>query len=166
MFSSIYSNKNSRVEASEWIYKNLPNNSYILSESWDDSLPLGVTNNYGKQFTGEQSPVFNPDTPEKWQKINASLKMADYYILSSNRGWGSILTVPQKYPLMSKFYKELLTDNNFYYKKVKEFSSFPQIKFQVLSYKFHVSFPDQWSDEGFTVYDHPQVLIYENVKKL
>jgi hypothetical protein len=162
MFSSIYSNKNSRVEASEWIYKNLPDSSYILSESWDDSLPLGVANNYGKRFTGEQLPVFDPDTPEKWQKINTSLKMADYYILSSNRGWGSIPTVPQKYPLMSKFYKELLSGLNSNYKLIKKFTSYP--KLEIGNWKLEIS--DDWSDESFTVYDHQQVLIYKNVKKL
>jgi len=25
-----------------------------------------------------------------------------------------------------------------------------------------VDFPDQWSDEAFTVYDHPKVMIYQN----
>ncbi|VVA43388.1 conserved membrane hypothetical protein [Candidatus Roizmanbacteria bacterium] len=158
MFSSIYLNKNSRVEASEWIYKNLPNNSMVLGESWDDSLPMGVVNNYGKQFTSDQLPVFEPDTPEKWQKMNDLLMRADYYVLSSNRGWGSIMTVPEKYPKMTQFYK-LLLSNNLQYKKIKEFNSFPKLK--IKNWKlFEIN--DSWSDEGFTVYDHPQVLIYKN----
>ena len=161
MFSSIYFNKHTRVEASEWIYKNLPSGSYILSESWDDSLPLSVVDNYGKQFAGEQLPVFDPDTPEKWRKINESLKKADYYILSSNRGWGSITTVPKKYPKMSKFYVELLDNKNPGYKKIKEFTSFPQFTIN----NWQLAIDDSWSDEGFTVYDHPKVLIYKNVKK-
>ncbi|MFA6513603.1 MAG: hypothetical protein WCT34_05455, partial [Patescibacteria group bacterium] len=161
MFSSIYSNKNSRVEASEWIYKNLPSHSLILGESWDDSLPMGVVNNYGKEFISDQLPVFDPDSPEKWQKMNDILMRADYYILSSNRGWGSIMTVPKKYPKMSQFYRLLLNDE-LQYKKINEFTSYPKIKFQILNFKFQIDFPDQWSDEGFTVYDHPQVLIFKN----
>jgi len=157
MFSSIYSNKNSRVEASEWIYKNLPSNSLIIGESWDDVLPLGVTNNYEKQFTSDQLPVFEPDTPEKWQKMNSKLEIADYYVLSSNRGWGSIMTVPEKYPKMAEFYSKLLT-NQLQYKKIKEFTSYP--KFSIFNFQFSMN--DQWSDEGFTVYDHPQVLIFKN----
>jgi len=157
MFSSIYFHKHTRVEASEWIYKNLPSNSLILGESWDDSLPLSVLNSYGKQFTSDQLPVFDPDTPEKWQKMNDMLMRSDYYILSSNRGWGSIMTVPKKYPLMSKFYKLLLNDK-LQYKKIKEFTSYP--KFQILNFKFQIK--DSWSDEGFTVYDHPRVLIFKN----
>ncbi len=156
MFSSIYFSKNSRVEASEWIYKNLPSDSYILSESWDDGLPLPIINNFGKQFRGEQLPVFDPDTQEKWQKINKSLEKADYYILSSNRGWGSIPTVPVKYPLMSKFYDDLLVNNDPNYKKIKEFKPY---------YYGFFELPNNLVDESFTVYDHPTVLIYKNVKK-
>ena len=47
--------------------------------------------------------------------------MNDYYILSSNRGWGSIPTVPEKYPKMSKFYRDLLEEET-NYKKIKEFT--------------------------------------------
>ncbi len=161
MFSSIYFHKHTRVEASEWIYKNLPNNSVILGELWDDPLPLSVLNNYGKQFIVEQLPVFDQDTTVKWQKMNNMLNRADYYVLSSNRGWGSVATVPKKYPKMSKFYNELLFDKNSDYKKIREFVSYP--KFSIFNFQF--SFTDDWSDEGFTVYDHPKVLIYKNVKK-
>lgn len=157
MFSSIYFNKNTRVEASEWIYKNLPNGSYILSEYWDDALPMLVVNTYGKTFSGVQLKVFDPDTPGKWQLINQELARADYYILSSNRGWGSIPTVPKEYPLMSKFYNELLAGKNFSYKKIKEFKPY--------YYKFF-QLPNSWVDESFTVYDHPEVLIYKNFKKI
>ena len=158
MFSSIYIQKNSRIEASEWIYKNLPNGSLILGESWDDSLPMGVQDNYGKQFKSDQLPVFDPDTPEKWQKMNSMLEIADYYVMSSNRGWGSIPTVPEKFPLMSKFYNELLLNQNLKYKKIKEFTSYPSLRYLGIP----IDFPDQWSDEAFTVYDHQKVLIFKN----
>lgn len=162
-FSSIYLRPVSRVSASEWIYENIENNTFILSESWDDPLPLPVENMYGKRFTGEQLPVFDPDTPEKWQKINSLLEKADYYILSSNRGWGSIPTVPEKYPQMSKFYNELLSGKNKSYQLIKEFSSRPSI-----CSTFHVPcsmLNDDWADESFTVYDHPKVLIFKNINK-
>lgn len=156
MFSSIYLNKNTRVEASVWIYKNLPNNSIILSESWDDALPLLSFSNYNKQFQSEQLPVFDPDTKEKWEKMNYLLQKGDYYILSSNRGWGSIPTVPKKYPLMSRFYDDLLAGKNSQYKKIKEFTSYPRI--EIGRWKLEIN--DDWADEGFTVYDHPKVIIF------
>jgi len=160
MFSSIYMTKNSRVEASEWIYENLPNKSAILGELWDDPLPLYVKNTYGKQFITEQLPVFDYDTTKKWQKIDSALNSADYYILSSNRGWGSIPTVPEKYPLMSKFYNDLLS-NKTDYKIIKKFTSYPSLRWLGIPFDF----PDQWSEEAFTVYDHPKVIILKNTNK-
>ncbi len=159
-FSSIYLNKNSRVEASEWIYENLPSRSFLLGEHWDDPLPLFVIKTYGKRFQGDLLPVFDPDTPQKFKKINQLLKKADYYILSSNRGWGSIPTVPQKYPEMSRFYKNLLA-GRLGYKKIKEFHSYPS--FKIGDWKIEI--PDDWADESFTVYDHPKVMIFKNEKK-
>ena len=152
MFFSIYLHPHSRVSASKWIYDNLPNQSIILGESWDDPLPLGVTNN-GKVFYIEQLPVFDPDTTKKWQKMNELLNKADYYILSSNRGWGSIPTVPEKYPLMSKFYNDLLA-GKLNYKKIKEFKPY--------YYRFF-EMPNSWVDESFTVYDHPTVMVFKKI---
>jgi len=161
MFSSIYMTKNSRVAASEWIFKNIPNNSLILSEYWDDALPMSMIDSYGKQFRGEALTVFDPDTPEKWTKINQQLNQADYYILSSNRAWGSIPLVPEKYPQGSKFYQDFFAEK-LGYRKIKEFTSYPSLRWLGIP----IDFPDQWSDEAFTVYDHPKVMIYVNKSKI
>ena len=90
--------------------------------------------------------------------MNSMLEIADYYVMSSNRGWGSIPTVPEKFPLMSKFYNELLLNQNLKYKKIKEFTSYPSLRYLGIP----IDFPDQWSDEAFTVYDHQKVLIFKN----
>lgn len=171
MFSSIYFHKHTRIEASEWMYQNLPNGSLILAEEWDDPLPLGIKDTFNKQFQTELLPVFGMDTTEKWKKMNELLSKADYYILSSNRGWGSIPTVPEKYPKMSKFYKNLLKSNcqspqpdrlrkdwpdSPCYIKIKEFKPY--------YYRFF-ELPNHWIDESFTVYDHPTVIILKKLGK-
>ncbi len=170
MFMSIYFNRHSRVVASEWIYKNLPNQSVILGEEWDDPLPLWVENNYGKTFQVELLPVFWMDSQEKWQKMVNLIDKADYYVMSSNRGWGSIPLVPKKYPLMSQFYNQVLSNQCFYekfsqknlcFKKIAEFTSYPTLKIPFINIKF--TFDDQWTDEGFTVYDHPKVMVFKKI---
>jgi hypothetical protein len=158
-FISIYLNHHSRVTASDWIYKNIPNGSILLSEYWDDGLPLQTTNANGKSYTGQQLHVFDPDTNEKWQIMNDQLNKADYYILSSNRGWGSIPTVPEYYHQMTKFYQDLFAGKTSY-KKIAEFTSYPSLNYLGIP----LIFPDDWSEEAFTVYDHPKILIFQNIK--
>lgn len=156
-FLSIYMKPHSRVTASEWVYKNIPNGSKILYEYWDDALPLPLPYETN-QYTVEQFNVFDPDTDEKWQKMNGQLQEADYYILSSNRGWGSITKVPERYPKMTNFYNDLFS-NKLAYKKIKEINSYPSLRYMGIPFDF----PDWWSDESFTVYDHPQIKIFKKI---
>lgn len=158
-FFSIYMHEHSRTNASKWIYQNLENNSILLGEHWDDALPLQIQETYGKNFTTLSLPVFDEDTPAKWVKINTLLAQGDYLILSSNRGWGSITTAPEKYPLMSKFYQDLF-DGKLRYKKIKEFTSYPSLRYLGTS----IDFPDDWAEEVFTVYDHPKVMIFKRAQ--
>ncbi|NLG06109.1 MAG: hypothetical protein GX559_00200 [Candidatus Pacebacteria bacterium] len=155
MFISIYFKPHSRVQASEWIYQNIPTQSIILFEYWDDPLPRPLAK-YPQQYELVQLPVFDHDSEEKWTEINANLAQADYYILSSNRAWGSIIRTPEKYPQMSHFYQELMA-NQTDYQLVTEFSSYPSLEYLGIN----ITFNDSWAEEAFTVYDHPQVLIFK-----
>lgn len=156
-FISIYTKPHTRVQASYWIKENISQGSTILSEHWDDALPVGPVSSAG--FNRIELPVFDPDTPEKWETINNLLKQGDYLILSSNRGWGSIPTVPQRYPQMIKFYRDLL-NNKTEYELVKEFTSYPSLNYLGIP----ITINDDSSEEAFTVYDHPKVLIFKKVK--
>ncbi len=156
IFSSIYLLRNTRIEASEWIYEHIPNGARILTEYWDDPLPLPVSDTKGKIFNVIQIPVFDPDTTNKWAALDLEFKTSDYYILSSNRGWGSIPTVPEKYPKMSRYYKDLF-DGKTSFKLEKRFVPAYQEFFP-----FHPSsWINQWVEELFTVYDHPSVFIFK-----
>lgn len=159
MFTAIYIYPHSRVTASKWIVDNLPTNSTIASELWDDALPLNIENNLNKQFQIIQLEVFSDDTETKWTKLNQQLNNVDYYVLSSNRAWGSISQVPEKYPLMSKFYQDLFAEKlNF--KKIAQFEVFPNLNYLGLPLKLD----DSHAEEAFSVYDHPQVIIFERIK--
>lgn len=157
-FVSIYMRDHSRVEASKWIYQHLPAGSTIAHEHWDDALPVPLPASAG-QYSGKELPVFDPDSPQKWQTINSILQTTDYYILSSNRAWGSIMAVPKRYPLGSKFYRELFAGKRGF-KKVTEITSYPSLRYLGIP----LDIPDDAAEESFTVYDHPKVLIFERVK--
>ena len=155
-FMSIYTTDHSRVAASKWIYEHIPARSTILTEYWDDPLPLMVQNPSTRNYSGTEVHIFDPDTSEKWQTINEQLKSTDYYIMSSNRGWGSISKVPDRYPITSIFYADMFK-NKRGFTLVKEFASYPSLRYVGIP----IDFPDQWSEEAFTVYDHPMVKIFK-----
>lgn len=152
LFLSIYVLPNTRIKASEWIHKNLPS-SAVVNESWDDPLPLLIPRTT-KSFPGEMMPVFDPESPQKWRVINVMLESADYYFLTSNRAWGSITKVPEKYPETSEFYRKLFA-GELGFVKVAEFTSRPSLQYLGIPFELH----DDSADETFTVYDHPKVII-------
>jgi len=158
MFISIYLKPHPRVAATEWIYSAIPENSLILGEHWDDALPWPNPRWYTKTYRVELLPVFDPETETKWKTINRLWEAGDYYILSSNRGWGSIPTVPEKYPQTTIFYERLLSGQT-EFKKIAEFTSYPSLTYIGIP----IEFADDWADESFTVYDHPKVMVFEKL---
>ncbi len=155
-FISIYHHPHSRVAASVWIHNHIPNQSLLAFEYWDDPLPISVPGQT-KHFIGKSLHVFDRDTATKWHELRTQLRQADYYILSSNRAWGSIMAVPEKYPLMSKYYRDLFADKTDY-QLVTTFTSYPSLRYLGIP----IDFSTDSADESFTVYDHPKVMIFVN----
>ncbi len=56
-FVSIYSRRHSRVQASEWIYRNVPLGSTLALEHWDDDLPLSLRLSGRSRSIGEYQTV-------------------------------------------------------------------------------------------------------------
>lgn len=156
-FFSIYLNSITRISASHFIYNTIPQEKILLIEHWDDPLPLPVENPMRKAYTIHQLPVFDVDSDEKFRTIDILLEKGDYLILSSNRGFASIPTVPKRYPRMKKYYEDLLSGKLHGFKKIKEFTSYPSLKYLGIP----ITFNDDFADESFTVYDHPKVIIFK-----
>lgn len=189
LFLSIYSRPHSRVQASSWIYDNIPIGSNITNEYWDDPLPLNFPNQSFMDYKNNMLPFYDPDTAEKWNKISPIINNADYIIMSSNRLWGSIPLVPDKYPITTNFYQSIFDENNGFQKLI-EINSYPGISLPFMKKCIYIgpsNFPykdkkntwiytdsscqypgvylrDDIAEEAFTVYDHPKVLIYKNQK--
>ncbi|MBI2039963.1 glycosyltransferase family 39 protein [Candidatus Microgenomates bacterium] len=157
-FINIYSQPNTRVLATDWINKNIPLGSTIATEHWDDGLPLGTQDNYKVL----ELPMYEPDAPAKWDKINQILQETEYIIIASNRLYTPLqkLTNCSKLPpgrcytQTAQYYKKLF-DGSLGFKKIAEFSIYPKIPF------LNIEIEDQNADESFTVYDHPKVLIFK-----
>jgi len=174
LFLTIYSVPHSRVQASDWINQHISPNSVLSTELWDDALPLNNIN-----YKIETLSITGPDTPEKWQKINDQLKSIDYIVLSSNRSWASVPTVPNLLPDTNNFYKKLFSQI-----PLIEINSYPGLRLPIKNcYYFgptnmpnnnswfavnhNCNYPgiylrDDLAEEAFSVYDHPKVLIFQN----
>lgn len=155
-FSRIYAQPNTRINASRWMYQNIPAGSVLANEHWDDWLPIGGVD--GKQaygdngmFTAVEMANYDDDTPAKLDAMVEKLRQADYLILSSNRLYDSIPRLPIRYPMTIRYY-DLLFAGKLGFERVAEFSVYPTL--------FGISLPDQSAEESFSVYDHPRVQIF------
>jgi YYY domain-containing protein len=160
-FVAIYRQEHPLIRASRWIYENVPAGSRVLTEHWDEGLPLrldGISDRPPtRRYFGSELPLYDPDTPKKLDTLVAELSSNDYLVLASNRLYATIARLPGRYPMTSQYYR-LLFSGELGYQQVAEFTSYPRLG--------GVEIRDDAADESFTVYDHPRVLVFANVERL
>jgi hypothetical protein len=79
--------------------------------TWDDGLPLRIDGYDGYNGIYQPGLVFEmywDDNADKYQRFVTTLDQADYIFMTSNRQWGSVPRVPERYPLSTAFYRYLL----------------------------------------------------------
>ena len=152
-FIQIYREPVTRVQASEWMYENIPPGSTIATEHYDDPLPFNMFgyNAYGGMYEGIELTNYWEDTPEKLEKLLGDLGQADYIAMSSGRLSTSIPRLPMRFPFTTRYY-ELLQAGELGFEQVAEFTSYPRL--------LGIEFNDDRAEEQFTVYDHPKVQIF------
>jgi len=143
-YLSIYQNPDIRFQASEWINKNIPVNSYVLSETANVvDIPLVNKNNLNvisfNFYDLDQSAQLQTELKEHLEK-------ADYIFIPSRR---IFMNHPKKtYPILNQYYEDLFNEK-LGFEKVAEFSS---------------GLNDKQAEETWTVFDHPVIRIYKKVK--
>ncbi|MBN1922988.1 MAG: glycosyltransferase family 39 protein [Anaerolineae bacterium] len=155
--------------------------SVLGNEHWDDAMPVRIDGKdpfydwyKGLSSSSDSSmQMYNNDDPSKWQLLHTWLEEVDYIVLSSNRLYGSIARLPQRYPLTVAYYQALF-DGSLGFELAAEFVSFPalggcQIEDQEAPFTIpparyttarKCSIPYPVAEEAFSVYDHPRVLIF------
>lgn len=150
----------------------------VHESSWDDALPVSKEgyvpySDNGGIFRGDLNlELYWPDDESKRGRMIDLLNQGDYIFISSNRQWGTIPRVPERYPLSEAYYRNLLAcpagedivscynraEPGLYqgllgFELVKTVSSYPNLG--------SLQFNDQFAEEAFSVYDHPKVLIFK-----
>ncbi len=160
-FTGVYRQEHPWIAASRWIYANIPEGKKLLTEHWDDSLPLTLDELPGKppirSYQRSELPMWDPDTPEKLDTLVGELSTADYIVLASNRLSAPMGRLRGRYPMSSQYYRMLFA-GDLGYRPVAEFTAYPRLGGLVIR--------DDNADESFSVYDHPRVQVFENVGRL
>ena len=175
-YQNIYNTEHPGVAASKWITENVPNDSILLKEHWEESLPNL------ERYDVRELPIYDPDTPPKLNKITTYLAESDYLIIFSNRLYGTVTRIPQRYPLMTGYYEALFSgdlgfkpahieDSYMSFAKVDIYEdSFSRTSLKSIDKAFLTNkspgINGGFADESFSVYDHPKVIIFSNTKKL
>lgn len=156
-FTNIYLNTHPRIAASEWIYENVPENTTIATEPWDDGIPFYLDGMpLRRTYNETRLEIFGQDDNEKIKKLSGQLSNVTYVFITSNRNYKVLPRMPGL-PLIARYY-ELLFNGELGFVLEKESTNYPQL--------FGIEINDDNSEEAFTVYDHPKVLIFKNEQEL
>ena len=176
--NGIYSNVHTGVRASEWLNRNAPSGAFVLKEHWEESLPR-----LRSDFEFFDLPLYEQDRSAKTALIAEALADADYLVFFSNRLYGTIPRLPERYPVTAEYYR-LLFSEQLGYTLADMQTSYPSllgVSFvddtlrrpslpAPLKLQQHIAAPLPlnlgYADESFSVYDHPKVLIFRNTGRL
>ena len=175
-FERVYARTHPAIQASRWINENISTDSTIVSDNhWDE----GIRDIYS--YKVRQIPIYEPDTLDKMDTIAGYLSEGEYLVFYSNRTYGSVARLPERYPFSSRYY-QLLFSGELGYQVQRAFTSYPEL--------LGVSFVDDtftraripepealkntnssilslnlgYADENVIDYDHPKVLLFKNVE--
>ena len=176
--NGVYGSVHTGVRASEWLNRNAPYGAFVLKEHWEESLPR-----LRSDFEFYDLPMYEDDRAGKVAIVADALADADYLVFFSNRLYGTIPRLPERYPVSTEYYR-LLFSEQLGYTLADVQTSYPSL--------LGVSFVDDtlgrpelpaplklqqhsaaplalnlgYADESFSVYDHPKVLIFQNTGRL
>jgi hypothetical protein len=156
-FTSIYLGVHPRIAASAWIYENIPENSTVTVEPWDDGIPfhqefMPPQRNY-KSVTLD---LFGAENEQKLAEMSKQLSSADYIFITSGRNY-KVIPRLSKHENVARYY-DLLFSGKLGFTLEKAFANYPSL--------FGIEINDDDAEEPFVVYDHPKVLIFKNIDRL
>jgi YYY domain-containing protein len=186
-FVNVYAQQHPWIQVSEWMYRNLPANSVIATEHWDDRLPLSMTidkvSRNAESYGHKDMANYEEDNVTKLNWMVDNIRASNVIVLSTNRLYGSIARLPDRYPLTTAYY-QLLFSEQLGFKLTAFAATYPSLLGVTL---VDDTFSDPLlpvppllaayqpspitlnlgrADESFTVYDHPKPLVFQKTSQL
>jgi 4-amino-4-deoxy-L-arabinose transferase-like glycosyltransferase len=184
-FLNVYRQPHTWVQASVWLCQHLESGSTVLTEEWDDPLPMlgAVTGGHcpSDMITILRLDVYGAGTEQ--DGLLTALEAADYIVLSSQRLYAPISRLSERYPISSRYYQELFAER-LGFQLVEAPAVYAQLAGITLvdNPRAGLALPSPpllaqtrpgglvidlgRADESFTVYDHPQPLIFAKTSAL
>lgn len=151
-FTSVFTREHTRTVASAWIFDTIPAGSTIATEYWDFGLPVWLPGEDASQYPTIALDLYRTDSAEKLSVLIGQLQRTDYIVISSNRLVDSIPRMPWRYPMTTEYYDALFS-GELGFDQVAHFRSSPEL--------FGITIDDRGAEESLTVYDHPEVFIFQ-----
>ncbi len=151
-FTTLYVRPHSRVLASDWIYRNVPQGATLATEHWDDRLPFPLGERKPERFRYVSLNLYEEEDTEKVEELARTLDEADYVVLASYRLAGSIPRLPERYPMATAYYRMLFAGELGFEQRAVITQSPEFLGFRI---------DDSRAPEDLTVYEHPTVTIFQ-----
>ncbi|WKZ46522.1 MAG: DUF2298 domain-containing protein [Anaerolineales bacterium] len=150
--------------------------SGVVNETdYDYGLPFRVDgyDAFGGIYRGDLNlQVYWDDNADKLARFTSTLDQADYIFIPTNHQYAQITRLPERYPLTTVYYRELMGcpvgadiircyheakpgdyEGRLGFDLVAVFTTYPKLG------NFEIN--DEYAEEAFTFYDHPKVFIFK-----
>ena len=192
-YLNVYNQPHTAIRTSQWINENVTRGSVILMEHWEEGIPRVPGYIIGCRGVPADTRscmlMYDSDSElyaggqDKMTRVAEQLAGADYLVFFSNRLYGSIPRVSERYPQSGEYYRKLFEGELGYELEHWE-ATYPEF--------MGIAFVDDtfdrpdlptpaalgpyrpapfainlgYADESFSVYDHPKILIFKNQERL
>ena len=183
-YSNVYRQPHPWLTASEWLCDHSPLGTVILAEYWDDPLPAqGSDYECSGRITTVIVDMHTLDSENRRDELISALLRADYVALSTQRLYAPLTRQPWYFPLAARYYQALFA-GRLGFELIAAPAVYPSLAGVTLMDNPRDGLdlatppllesvrPAGWvldlgyADESFTVYDHPQPLIFAKVTSL
>ncbi len=171
-FTSAFGGTHTVDRISGWITETVPRGSVITTEAWDQRF-------HGEHlYDIESIDVYWGDDLPKARRLADQLNRAGFVYMFSNRGYGSVSRLPERFPVMRAYYAALF-DGRLGFEVARVEATYPSL----LGVTFidetirHLGFQPSSSrvidgdatgivinlgpaDESFTVYERPKAMLF------
>jgi len=158
--------------------------SAVANETdYDYPLPFRIEgyDGFGGIYRGGLNlQVYWDDNADKLARFKETLDQTDYIFIPTNHQYAQITRLPERYPLTTVYYRELLGcpperniiecyrvaqpgrfDGNLGFELEAVFETYPKLALGAVERIGPIVINDQAAEEAFTFYDHPKVLIFK-----